>query len=42
MDLLLGGWQFNTNTFIQSGLPFNVDVSRTPARIATPGRTAPT
>ena len=24
MDLLVGGWQFNTNTFIQSGLPFNV------------------
>ena len=24
MDLIVGGWQFNTNTFIQSGLPFNV------------------
>ena len=24
MDLLVGGWQFNTNTFILSGLPFNV------------------
>jgi Carboxypeptidase regulatory-like domain/TonB dependent receptor len=24
MDLLVGGWQINTNTFIQSGLPFNV------------------
>ncbi len=24
MDMLVGGWQFNTNTFIQSGLPFNV------------------
>jgi outer membrane receptor protein involved in Fe transport len=24
MDLLVGGWQVNTNTFIQSGLPFNV------------------
>ena len=24
MDLLVGGWQFNTNTIIQSGLPFNV------------------
>jgi hypothetical protein len=24
MDLLVGGWQFNANTFIQSGLPFNV------------------
>jgi outer membrane receptor protein involved in Fe transport len=23
-DVLLGGWQFNTNTTIQSGLPFNV------------------
>ena len=23
-DALLGGWQFNTNTIIQSGLPFNV------------------
>lgn len=23
-DLILGGWQFNTNTTIQSGLPFNV------------------
>ena len=25
MNLLVGGWQFNTNTFIQSGLPFNVN-----------------
>ncbi len=24
MNLLVGGWQVNTNTFIQSGLPFNV------------------
>ena len=24
MNLLVGGWQINTNTFIQSGLPFNV------------------
>jgi hypothetical protein len=24
MNLLVGGWQFNTNTFILSGLPFNV------------------
>ena len=24
MDAILGGWQFNTNTMIQSGLPFNV------------------
>ncbi len=24
MDALIGGWQFNTNTTIQSGLPFNV------------------
>ena len=24
MNLIVGGWQFNTNTFIQSGLPFNV------------------
>jgi outer membrane receptor protein involved in Fe transport len=24
MNLLVGGWQFNTNTIIQSGLPFNV------------------
>ncbi len=24
MDGVLGGWQFNTNTTIQSGLPFNV------------------
>jgi outer membrane receptor protein involved in Fe transport len=24
MDLLVGGWQVNTNTFIQSGLPYNV------------------
>ena len=23
-DAILGGWQFNTNTIIQSGLPFNV------------------
>jgi len=23
-DAILGGWQFNTNTMIQSGLPFNV------------------
>jgi len=23
-DAFLGGWQFNTNVFIQSGLPFNV------------------
>ena len=23
-DALVGGWQFNTNTIIQSGLPFNV------------------
>jgi outer membrane receptor protein involved in Fe transport len=23
-DAVLGGWQFNTNTIIQSGLPFNV------------------
>src|SRR4029450_11727281 len=23
-DALLGGWQFNTNTIIQSGLPFDV------------------
>jgi hypothetical protein len=25
VDALVGGWQFNTNTIIQSGLPFNVD-----------------
>jgi hypothetical protein len=24
MDAIAGGWQFNTNTIIQSGLPFNV------------------
>jgi hypothetical protein len=24
MDAIVGGWQFNTNTFIYSGLPFNV------------------
>ena len=24
MDAIVGGWQFNTNTIIQSGLPFNV------------------
>jgi hypothetical protein len=24
LDLVVGGWQFNTNTFVQSGLPFNV------------------
>jgi hypothetical protein len=24
VNLFVGGWQFNTNTFIQSGLPFNV------------------
>ena len=24
VDAVLGGWQFNTNTIIQSGLPFNV------------------
>ena len=24
MDAFFGGWQFNTNTIIQSGLPFNV------------------
>jgi hypothetical protein len=24
-DWLIGGWQFNSNTTIQSGLPFNVD-----------------
>jgi hypothetical protein len=24
MDAVIGGWQFNTNTFIYSGLPFNV------------------
>ncbi len=24
-DLLIGGWQFNSNTTIQSGLPFNVE-----------------
>ena len=24
MDMLVGGWQFNSNTTIQSGLPFNV------------------
>jgi hypothetical protein len=24
MDAIIGGWQFNTNTIIQSGLPFNV------------------
>jgi len=24
MDYLIGGWQFNSNTSIQSGLPFNV------------------
>jgi hypothetical protein len=23
-DAIIGGWQFNTNTFIQSGLPFSV------------------
>jgi hypothetical protein len=26
-DLLVGGWQFNSNTTIQSGLPFNVEYS---------------
>src|SRR5262249_24969220 len=25
VNLLLGGWQFNSNTTIQSGLPFNVE-----------------
>jgi outer membrane receptor protein involved in Fe transport len=24
VDAIIGGWQFNTNTIIQSGLPFNV------------------
>ncbi len=24
LDAIVGGWQFNTNTIIQSGLPFNV------------------
>jgi outer membrane receptor protein involved in Fe transport len=24
MDMIVGGWQFNTNTFIYSGLPFDV------------------
>jgi hypothetical protein len=24
LNYLVGGWQFNSNTFIQSGLPFNV------------------
>jgi hypothetical protein len=24
MNMFVGGWQFNTNTFIMSGLPFNV------------------
>jgi hypothetical protein len=24
LDAVIGGWQFNTNTFIYSGLPFNV------------------
>jgi outer membrane receptor protein involved in Fe transport len=24
MNILVGGWQVNTNTFVQSGLPFNV------------------
>ena len=25
LDYLIGGWQFNSNTTIQSGLPFNID-----------------
>jgi hypothetical protein len=25
VDAVIGGWQFNTNTFIYSGLPFNVN-----------------
>ncbi len=39
LDLIVGGWQFNTNVTIQSGLPFNVDYRDSGAdRDTGPGR----
>ena len=40
VDAFIGGWQFNQNTIIQSGLPFNVSY-RNAGRIATPGPNRP-
>ena len=37
---VIGGWQFNTNTIIQSGLPFNVTYRDAGRRIATPAQPA--
>jgi hypothetical protein len=41
MDLIVGGWQFNTNTFIQSGLPFNVTYRNAGADRDTQGPNRP-
>ena len=39
-DAILGGWQFNANQTIQSGLPFDVSYAA-PAPTATRVRTGP-
>ena len=40
-DAVLGGWQFNTNVFIQSGFPFNVTYRNAGEDRDTGRRTAP-
>ena len=41
-DAILGGWQVNAAVIVQSGLPFNVDLPRSPARTATRAPIVPT
>ncbi|MGH9346484.1 MAG: TonB-dependent receptor, partial [Vicinamibacterales bacterium] len=41
LDAVIGGWQFNTNTFIYSGLPFNVTYRDATADRDTGGNNRP-
>ena len=41
LDLVIGGWQFNSNTTIQSGLPFNVSYARSSTTEGDTGHSRP-